>query len=109
MISCGHGAGRKCAANQTAGKFTFMEFAEWCKDNKVMVNRAPGVLGDHPDGYKDVNEIIPYIPQSQFGFQLKTLVTFKEGLAYRGKCVAKFLEYLVELFKPNIQIYIMYI
>lgn len=82
ILFAGHGAGRKQATSITENEYKFDDLVEYFGERGVIANIAPGVLGDHPSGYKDVSEIISKLPLgiSTSHSYMKTLVSYKEGL-----------------------------
>lgn len=82
IIFAGHGAGRKQATAVTENEFKFEDLVEYFGERGVIANIAPGVLGDHPSGYKDAVDIVSKLPldiSTNHSF-MKTLVSYKEGL-----------------------------
>lgn len=91
ILFAGHGAGRKQATTATENQFEFDDLISYFEERGVLANIAPGVLGDHPDGYKDAGEIVDKLPldMSISHSFLKTLVSYKEGLPTKGPRMSK--------------------
>ena len=85
IILAGHGAGRKQSAGKTWGEFAFQDLVKYFTSYNVVGNLGPNVLGDHPDGYKYVKDILGYLPLNRAitHSQLKTIMSFKEGIDNR--------------------------
>lgn len=91
ILFAGHGAGRKQATTITEHQFEFGDLVSYFEERGVLANIAPGVLGDHPDGYKDAGEIVSKLPLDtaiSHSF-MKTLVSYKEGLPTKGPRMTK--------------------
>ena len=96
VLFAGHGAGRVQSTTMTENQFQFKELVQYMKDNNVVCNIAPGVLGDHPMGYKDVGAILKTLPleEAVCVSHLKTLVSYKEGLPKGPRMSKRFAGYV---------------
>ena len=96
ILFAGHGAGRVQSTTLTENQFEFKDLVQYMKENDVVCNIAPGVLGDHPMGYKDVDEILKTLPLDEAACvsHLKTLVSYKEGLPKGPRMSKRFAGYI---------------
>ena len=91
IILAGHGAGRKQSTTKTENEFRFNDLVKYFDDHEIIGNIAPGIIGDHPDGYKDASQIIKKLPieRSSATSRMKTMVSYKEGLPTKGPRMTK--------------------
>ena len=77
-----HGCGRLQATSKTENQFKFEDLIEYFEEKNIVANIAPGILGDHPDGYRSEVDVIKKLPIgiSKTCTYLRTLVSYKEGL-----------------------------
>lgn len=104
VIYCGHGAGRSQSTRETSEQSTFKDVMAFYDEVKIVGNLAPGVLGDNPRiAYKDTESIIKELPRdiACTKSQLRTLVSYKEGISYNGKINFACAEYIKSVW-PNL-------
>lgn len=107
VIYCGHGAGRSQSTRETAEKSTFEDVMSWYAECGIVGNIAPGVLGDNPRiAYKDADAIIDELPieDACTHSQLRTRVTYKEGISYNASAKASCAEFIRKIWPHLINV-----
>jgi tRNA-splicing ligase RtcB len=97
IVECGHGAGRTQSTTMTEKSSTFEELYQFFKENQIVANMAPGMLGDNPaKAYKDSSMILPMLPLdiAHSKSMLRTRVCHKEGMVYKKALIANCAEFV---------------
>lgn len=96
VFLAGHGAGRTGPADETARSHTWDELVSGAKRRGYGLNVGLSVLGDHPEGYKNSEEVLLRLEGAGKQEQFITECCYKEGTAYKPNQVEKFKRFLRE-------------
>ena len=96
IFLAGHGAGRTGPADETARLHTWDELVSGAKRRGYALNLGLSVLGDHPDGYKNSEEVLKRLEGSGEQEQFITECGYKEGTGYKPHQEPKFRKFLRE-------------
>ena len=95
----GHGAGRCCSASENFKKFEWTDLVSYLNERGVIANMGPGLLPDHPSGYKDAKKVLKRLPP---GAQLlTTMLGWKECISHQPKHIDKMYQFLDKIFTSN--------